>query len=855
MHQQREDLDILFRKTIPEAILQNLWIDRFRKASGGINVSGTEYSKEAYTHFSWLNLPECSPDELEVRYEALRESVKGGSVFDTLYQYADQVLTDKGGVPVCRSEMCLNWNSITLRLGQDLFTTAWMAWRDVQRAVPGRNRKSFSWPAIIETDDYKLNALLKRGLAENHYHLHGSTQSFSLSWACLMNHPEIAAQFSRGMDSFGKNLNPNISWGAQDNVMSWRERLLYAAMLRALLFEKIMTGIDILPEFGRFALFPVESKVKRKTQALRFLYGEKFGQPDGGTQCLDYANCRECYQLEAQDYNRLLAGERSFLYQCFCMQFEEKLKGQEASLFYLYLVIKSNFRSELIQNNHRVGFANFASYQDRKNQIFGVYGEYWSEALRLSVCAGIRDNGLVSLEARIMPKDTVLRMREEIDGLDGLVSFAQGEGGTFRHFYVIHFAKKKFTAGEFSGKQKRRRLIPRNDSVRRDVREKAQALCQYLNKYDVETQRVWGIDACSNEIGCRPETFATEFRYLRSCTLEEPRKFWFREELKRHSNLGITYHAGEDFLDLIDGLRAVDETLCFLPLEKGDRLGHGIALGLDPGDYYACKRYNIFLTRQDLLDNLVWALRRCLDGNIEIGLNRRLWMEERALELFHAIYGSRLAGGWKPGNLLSTYYDSWQLRGDHPDLYKSGTYQEVKGALWNPYVRHMKGGGHLQRFRDNGETAELYYLYHFDPQVKTEGLRPVSLKIEPWWVEMAVRLQRLMRTEVYKRGIAVECNPTSNVLISTFKRYDRHPIITFNNYHLIRDDEPNLFVSVNTDDLGVFDTSLKNEYALLFNSIARSRHEEGNYEDDDIYAYLEYLRQNGIDMAFRTGDT
>lgn len=118
---------------------------------------------------------------------------------------------------------------------------------------------------------------------------------------------------------------------------------------------------------------------------------------------------------------------------------------------------------------------------------------------------------------------------------------------------------------------------------------------------------------------------------------------------------------------------------------------------------------------------------------------------------------------------------------------------------------------------------------------------------------MAGRLQRMMRIEVYKCGIAIECNPTSNVLISTFKRYDRHPIMTFNNYHLVRDDEPNMYVSVNTDDLGVFDTSLKNEYALLFNSIARSRHGEGNYEDDDIYAYLEYLRQNGIDMAFRQG--
>ena len=42
MHQQREDLDILFRKTIPEVILQNIWSDRFRKASGGIDVNGTE---------------------------------------------------------------------------------------------------------------------------------------------------------------------------------------------------------------------------------------------------------------------------------------------------------------------------------------------------------------------------------------------------------------------------------------------------------------------------------------------------------------------------------------------------------------------------------------------------------------------------------------------------------------------------------------------------------------------------------------------------------------------------------------------------------------------------------------------
>ena len=58
-------------------------------------------------------------------------------------------------------------------------------------------------------------------------------------------------------------------------------------------------------------------------------------------------------------------------------------------------------------------------------------------------------------------------------------------------------------------------------------------------------------------------------------------------------------------------------------------------------------------------------------------------------------------------------------------------------------------------------------------------------------------------------------------------------------------------VSINTDDIGVFDTSLENEYALVFESIRRNRYAEGNYNDDEIYEYLEYLRQNGLRMAFR----
>lgn len=42
----------------------------------------------------------------------------------------------------------------------------------------------------------------------------------------------------------------------------------------------------------------------------------------------------------------------------------------------------------------------------------------------------------------------------------------------------------------------------------------------------------------------------------------------------------MTYHTGEDFLDIVDGLRAIDEAMLFLQMEKGERLGHAMALGV-----------------------------------------------------------------------------------------------------------------------------------------------------------------------------------------------------------------------------------------------------------------------------------
>lgn len=68
----------------------------------------------------------------------------------------------------------------------------------------------------------------------------------------------------------------------------------------------------------------------------------------------------------------------------------------------------------------------------------------------------------------------------------------------------------------------------------------------------------------------------------------------------------FTYHIGEDFYDLIDGLRAVDEVLVFLNWNGHNRLAHLNSLFVDVEKYYETRHWNMIIPQQILLDNLIW---------------------------------------------------------------------------------------------------------------------------------------------------------------------------------------------------------------------------------------------------------
>ena len=134
--------------------------------------------------------------------------------------------------------------------------------------------------------------------------------------------------------------------------------------------------------------------------------------------------------------------------------------------------------------------------------------------------------------------------------------------------------------------------------------------------------------------------------------------------------------------------------------------------------------------------------------------------------------------------------------------------------------------------------------------------------VPPLYVEGVAAVQRAMGREFAARGIGIETNPSSNFAISTMQKYSEHPIVKLYNKDLTWNMEqlkecPQMNVSINTDDKGVFHTSLENEYALMACAMEKERDEEGNqvYNRQMIYQWIDNIREMGNMQSFKKVQT
>lgn len=852
MGTQQRNLKIVFHDIQPEALYDS--IVRGAGWSGGERaLSSSAVGEEIFQSAARLQYPSYSYEEIHNIHRQMSRGMelKSGqgpavsSVFHLLVRMGQRALRQTEDRVVCRFSEMMAWRNVSLDLGQDLFTTAFLAYEDMLYGQP--IRPELAWDAAIRTDNHRLHTLLRGGLAENHCHLGGTTQAFPLSWACLMNYPEAIPLAEKALE---RNLHPQLSRGPADNVWSWQKRLLWAQHLRLELFNQLEGGCGNI-EMDLEWIFYAVRQVRSRLETARFCFGARVPQPGAPPVVLDYALRRQdCANGLLKRHNRLLSGERSFLYRCFRACFDGTFSPEMQDWFYLYLLIKENFRSEIVQTNSQAGFYNFMKYQNRKDAVYDKIPGYHAESLRLAVNANQSSQGITSFELRVAPRDTPEELRLQLENNERLIRYAGGLRPEERHFFVYHFIKTPDPEGD-------RRLLerPRNQKTRQSCRRQAQALAQELLHDRWFCDRVFGIDAANLEIGCRPETFATEFRYLRGITPMQDHGAFLDRSTSPH--LYATYHAGEDYLDIADGLRAIDEAVRFLELRRGDRIAHALALGVAPEVHYDYKRRHIILPKQDFLDNVIWLLFRSEELGIAMEPQLRSRLESLADRLFLDIYGDIL-----PANRYQ-YYCSMQLRGDNPELYFHYTLpyrlpERITDTLRGRYDAYrVQTSSELAAFRSSPQILQLCQCYHYDRVCRERGQELYEYKVDECYLLLIRQMQDSMARHYAGLGLMIECNPTSNYLIGTFQRYDRHPIFRFNNACLIPVDgsfeaTPQLSVSVNTDDLGVFDTTLENEYAILASCLERMPAKDGarRYTNDSIYRYLDNLRKMGLEQSF-----
>lgn len=799
---------------------------------------------------------------------------------------SNQLLTFDGAKIQCKYLELLRWRKLSFSLGDDIFTTAFLAYHDYLHTPRSSSDSFYAWPPIISTDNSRLQAVLNQGLAENHNHLNGSTQIFPVSWVALMNHVTNRKQDFR---NFEYRLHPKTDNRSKSKkTLEFHDQCLLAADIRVHLFKKIQ-GIftDTKGSQGGSKRSQYQKILKLGTYLdVDDLQVEinSLKQFEGGATSfgnLDYALTKQIL-FKNNNNNRLLVGERYFLYQCFKHLLSGKFGYEELKFFYAYLLLKNNFRQELIQTNKLLGFANFKAYQDRKGDFVDgpKYKQYRHEQVRLALNSAMDDQAIISFETRIGPKEQGEKISDAIKAFEkayyhadeqdfGIRKLSDKEGGTgwdnlaavedkmkkvedSKHFYVLHFPKygKKMmdeeTYTEMADYSK-----CRDNEIRKRIKAQTNGILELLKSDSRERKLVKGIDTCSTEIDYRPELFAESFRKLRNHyqTTSEARLNGLDKE-ECCQQLRATNHSGEDFMDLLDGLRAIDETIKFCEFVRGDRLGHALALGLDAMEFYCLKEKTIISTKQDALDDLSWALYKSNLLGVTIHSTLRAKLKDDAMQLLVELYG--------PEVNLHDYQQAWLLRGDAPELYeKQKLNSDAKRHSLSDSEQYLtkaefKKGKAANEVRDNMNYLKIYVNYHFDGQIKFKGREQYVRKITDEEIRWVTRLQNAMQKELMELGIAVECNPSSNYLISSFKRYEKHPIFRFNSTGLKDCDSP-LSVSINTDDQGVFDTSLENEYALLAIALEKAKDGDGNrlYTPEAIYSWLDYVRKLGLQQSFK----
>jgi hypothetical protein len=236
------------------------------------------------------------------------------------------------------------------------------------------------------------------------------------------------------------------------------------------------------------------------------------------------------------------------------------------TLFLQYLRIKTALFGLLVHSPGERGLKKFIEH-------FTQIKVYAPESALPRPAAGHVEPGLRvhAVERRVSPDD----WPEKCGRLDEEDDARPASEPKPEKAWLVHFQRKQFEGGG----------LPLYGDAIRQLNADGNRIVRALVAEPRRLRTLRGIDICGVEVDQPLWVSAETLRYVRVRSSE----IAGRRPALRLQPLRLTLHAGEDFEWLTSGVRAVAEPFLWKLIERGDRIGHGIAITFDPKDWWERK--------------------------------------------------------------------------------------------------------------------------------------------------------------------------------------------------------------------------------------------------------------------------
>ena len=479
-------------------------------------------------------------------------------------QYNDIFVDGNLSTPLIRHEHLFRWMEIVKFIDGDLLTIANIVNCDKNK----KQRDRFTWSLALKTNETLFDR--ENTYIDLHVHKNVENDRFYIHWIDLMNRFAITSRKTEDVKQEGdimldewsvkvRQYAPLMLWKENYTDKSYMDWIGVAAIIRFYLFRFLEEGKAIAPKERRNIYNSMTDsdiakllldECRKFTSSYRSTAFKEYVGKSNIDKAWDYSVQNKYVDEDTRKSPYCIFVGERRLIYKLLLKIEENNKDAKKMAPWFYLYL-------LIKNRIRMEhyLANDLVGLSNYNLTVNNSDSQMVKAMQM-LSEQLQDNNSI-IEVRMKDKecDDFLKERERPKWIKAILLISK----SFR------------------------------------IEESKSIVAKYINH--LQTGKIAGVDFAGSDTEKRPREFKNIVTYLRENGVRN-----------------LTYHIGENFYDLVDGLRAIDEIMTDLNWQKPNRLAHLLALFTDAAKYYELKHYTVAMPKKMLSDNLEWVRKNAPEG-------------------------------------------------------------------------------------------------------------------------------------------------------------------------------------------------------------------------------------------------